>query len=564
MKLSRVSGFCLIALLTAGSLTVIEQFLQFPGGPTPAAAAGGSITIDEPDADGKMVADENQRVWFRGTISPPDGGSIYLFVDGRLVTCDDYLGNDLDTPSGVNGCWRIAGVEGSTWDFPLSSDELERLGLTFFGVHDFRFVLISTGSSRSAIEAEARTTVELVAALPTQSPSPEPPVSEDLGDEGLILPPPAAGLFSQEPSSSRLWSGNPSSPSVLSTMKTFTELNVSPGSLIATAVVTIILLLLVGLPSALLGQTLSENYDRIFGKVSKAFRGASKALSAPALPKWIPLTFGLAIATILSAFVDPAFGWNLGSLRMLASMGAAFVIEGVLGWIVIRAVLRKTNPGLNPVPEFKFGSLVVILIAVVLSRVVGFEPGMVFGLVVGLAFGATLAAATEVRVKLIGLGWALAVGLVCWVGYSLLAGLTGFVPIFMAETLSAVTVGALAALPVVLLPLRGLDGGVLFGWNKWVWAGIYFLALALFFFLLMPMPFSWGEVQTPLVTWVIMYLGYGLLAAGVWAWFRFSKPKQEAAADAAAATRTAKTPAATTAAAAKGKTSTNRVSAKDR
>lgn len=526
MKRSNFLRVCLIALLAAGSLSVVELSGQLPGGPTPAAAAGGSITIDEPDAEGKMVADENQRVWFYGTISPPDGGSIYLFVDGRLVTCDDYFGNDLDTPSGVNGCWRVAGVEGSTWDFPLSSVELERLGLTFFGVHDFRFVLISTGSSRSAIEAEARTTLELVAALPTQSPSPEPPVSGELGNDELVMPPPAAGLFSQEPSSSRLWSGNPSSPSVLSTVRTFTELGISPGSLVATAAVTIILLLLVGLPSALLGQTLSENYDRIFGRVSKALKGASKTLSAPALPKWIPLTFGLAIATILSAFVDPGFGWNLGSVRMVLSMGAAFVIEGVLGWVVIRAVLRKTNPELNPVPEFKFGSLVIIVIAVVLSRIVGFEPGMVFGLVVGLAFGVTLAAATEVRVKLIGLGWALAVGLVCWVGYSLLAGLTGFVPIFVAETLSAVTVGALAALPVVLLPLRGLDGGVLFGWNKWVWAGIYFLALALFFFLLMPMPFSWGEIRTPLATWVVLYLGYGLLAAGVWAWFRFRKPKR--------------------------------------
>ncbi len=525
MKLSRLFRICLITLLAAGSLTVIELSGQLPAGLTPAAAEGGSITVNEPDTDGKYVADVNQRVSFTGTMSPPDVGTIYLFVDGRLITCEDYLGNDLDPPPGAKACWRIAGVEGSNWTFPFSAEEAKRVGLTFFGVHDLRFVMTSKESSRSAILDEATITVELVADMPTQSPTAQPPVSADFGDDGLVVPPPGAGLFNQEPSGSRLWDGNPASPSVLSTVRTFTELNVSSGGLAATALVTIILLLLVGLPSALLGQSLSENYDRIFGKVSKAFKGASKTLSSPALPKWIPLTFGLVIATILSAFVDPGFGWNLGSARMLLSMGAAFVIEGVLGWVVIRAVLRRTDPELKPVPEFKFGSLVIILIAVLLSRVVGFEPGMVFGLVVGLAFGATLAAASEVRVKLIGLGWALAVGLVSWVGYSLLAGLPGFVPVFLAETLSAVTVGALAALPVVLLPLGGLDGGVLFGWNKWAWAGIYFLALALFFFILMPMPFSWGEIQTPLVTWVVLYLGYGLLAAGVWAWFRFSKPK---------------------------------------
>lgn len=304
-----------------------------------------------------------------------------------------------------------------------------------------------------------------------------------------------------------------------------TEVVTSPTNFVGTVVVAIILLLLVGLPSALLGQTLSENYDRMFGRLSAAARRAKGTLSAVKSPPWVLIAVGVTLATVISAFVDPGFGWNLGSVRMLLSMGIAFTLESVAGWFVIRAVLAKTDPELNPKPEFKFGSLLIVLIAVVLSRIVGFEPGIVFGLVVGLTFGASLASARNARVKLVGLGWAFGIGLVGWLGYSLLSGATGWLAVFSAETLSAVAISSLAALPVALLPFAGLDGGVLFRWNRWAWAGVYTAALFVFFIVLMPMPFSWGGVGSPLATWVLLYIAYAVFAVVVWLWFRFVQPK---------------------------------------
>ena len=52
----------------------------------------------------------------------------------------------------------------------------------------------------------------------------------------------------------------------------------------------------------------------------------------------------------------------------LFSMAIAFAAESMLGWIVIRAVLRRTDPELRPRPEFKFGSLLIILVAVGAER----------------------------------------------------------------------------------------------------------------------------------------------------------------------------------------------------
>jgi hypothetical protein len=499
--------FVVIALAISGALGCAGAL-----GFASEALAADSFTID--DIPGGIVDATSTSVTFTGTVSTIDDDlDIVLFIDGHLLTCGEEFGNDIDDFD----CLRTWTVEGLVWDFSVRSDELERLGLEFIGSHEVRFALTRWhANANKTIEAEKTMVLEFRNEASQASPLPSLEPDGAPGRGGPALP---------TGSSSTLASGNPASTSVLSSVRTVMDVPADPVNILVTAAVAIILLLLVGLPSALLGQTLSENYDRLFGKVTAAVRHASHALASPALPRWLPITFGIMLATVISAFVDPGFGWNHGSARMLASLGIAFVLESVVGWMVIRAVLSKTDPDLDPKPEFKFGSLLIVLIAVIVSRVVGFEPGMVFGLVVGLTFGASLASARDARVKLVGLAWAFAIGTVGWLAYSLLAGLPGWLPVFAAETFSAIAVSALAALPVALLPLAGLDGGVLFRWNRMVWAGIYAVALFAFFFVLMPMPFSWGEVGTPLATWVGLYLAYAVFAIAVWAWFRFVRPQ---------------------------------------
>lgn len=491
------------------SCVVLLMFLGLVASPSPAFAAD-SFTIDDLP-DGKVLI-ETETVWFRGTsTSVDDDMDIFVFIDNRLLTCDDDFGNDFNDFS----CVRTWTASGTTWEFPVGRDEVERLGLAFAGPHEVRFVQTRHVGGTNVVQSERTLSLEFVDSLVTPSPTPLPET---------VLPAPIHPTESRS-SVSMIATGDPSAPSVLSAVRPFTEVPVNPVSALVTAAVTIILLLLVGLPSALLGQSLSENYDRMFGRLSAAIQRASRTLATPSLPGWLPIAFGMALATVMSAFVDPGFGWNPGSVRVLVSMGIAFAVESVAGWFVIRSVLARTDPDLDPKPEFKFGSLIIVLLAVVVSRIVGFEPGMVFGLVVGLTFGASLAASRDARVKLIGLGWAFAIGVVGWVGYSLLAGVPGWLPVFAAETLSALAVSSLAALPVALLPLADLDGGVLFRWNRWVWAGVYATEMFVFFVVLMPMPFSWGDVGTPLATWVGLYLAYAVFAVAVWAWFRVVKQK---------------------------------------
>lgn len=481
----------------------------------PAASAADAITVDEQPVPGVVVTG-GKSARFSGTTA--GGKGLFAFVDDRLLTCEDYYGNDLN-PEG-NACWQVATVDGENWVFHISRDNLERLDIPFLGPHTVRFVQVTTSNGVRSVTAEATVAVEFVEVLLEPSPSSTPV------PEAVPVTPPNTPTHAS--TSSRLATGSADAPSVLSALPTASAIVTSPPNILVAAAVTIVLLLLVGLPSTLLGSALSDNYERIFGRATAAVRRATapftSTLAAPTVPAWLPLALGIAIASVLTGFVDPGFGLNWGSARMLLSMALAFTIETLLGWVVIRAVLHRTDPDLDPKPEFKWGSLLIVLVAVILSRLVGFEPGMVFGLVMGLAFGATLATAREARIKLIGIAWALAIGLIGWLGFSVLAGLNGWFAVLLAETLSGVAVGSLAALPIALLPLRGLDGETLFTWNRAVWAGLYALGLLLFFVVLLPMPFSWGEVGAPLLTWIGLYLGYAALAVGVWAWFRYRTP----------------------------------------
>lgn len=94
----------------------------------------------------------------------------------------------------------------------------------------------------------------------------------------------------------------------------------------------------------------------------------------------------------------------------------------------------------------------------------------------------------------------------------------------------------MAALPIALVPLRGLAGHAIWSWNRGVWAGCYAVGLFAFFVVLMPMPFSWGDVSWSLWAWIGAYLTYAAVAITAWLLLArpWERPPVEPAAPAAA------------------------------
>jgi hypothetical protein len=313
-------------------------------------------------------------------------------------------------------------------------------------------------------------------------------------------------------------------PSVLSTLPTAASA-LTPANILWAAAATVVLVLLIALPSHLLNSATEAGTDRV-SEWWKARRRRAPAAGVDVAAKpvnfagWPLAAAGVLGASLISSFVDPSFGFNSASIRVFLSILLSFLLDAVLGWFLLIAVVRRVNPGATARFHFAPASLLIVVIAVLFTRLTGFAPGIVFGLVAGVAFSAIVAIAAKARLALATLGFSFVLAIIGWAGYSAIAASAGSHPaaplVFIQETLSSMAIGGIAALPIALVPLRGMAGFEIWRWNRAVWAGAYAVGLLSFFVVLMPRPFSWATVGLSVWTWGAIYAAYAVGAVVVW------------------------------------------------
>ncbi|MEO8527738.1 MAG: hypothetical protein ABI435_01535 [Pseudolysinimonas sp.] len=300
-------------------------------------------------------------------------------------------------------------------------------------------------------------------------------------------------------------------PTELSQVATFADV-VTPANIAWAAGGTAVLGILIVIPTAFANAAADTLIGRLRARW-RARRGITE--ERPRFRTWPWAAGGVAAAAVIAAFADPHFGFDAAALRVLLSIAAAFALEVVVGWVAVILLVRATNPKASFSFTFAPLSLLVVAGAVLLTRLSGFEPAIVFGLVAGVVFAGMLTAAENARVALITLGWAYAIGMLAWVIYSLLdpteAGLVAG-----RELLAAATISGISVLPIALLPLSGLPGAAVWAWRKWVWGIVYALALFTFLLVLLPLPAATSEIGVGLWTWVALFVAYSLAAIGVW------------------------------------------------
>ena len=318
-----------------------------------------------------------------------------------------------------------------------------------------------------------------------------------------------------------------STPSVLSALPTAATA-LTPRNALWAAAAAVILVLLIAVPTQLFNSASEKAGERIGSwrrRRRERMRPRPKEEQAPATVTpvawsgWPLAALGVLGASVISAFVDPDLSFDAAGLRTILSILVSFVLDVVIGWFVLLLIVRRTHPGAIASFEFKPLTLVVVAAAVLLTRITGFQPGIVFGLVAGVAFAGVIGTA-KTRVALVGLGYAFAIGVLAWIGYSIMAATAGEHPgavlVFVQETLSSAAIAGIAALPIALLPVGALVGREVWRWNRGIWAAAYAVGLVGFFLVLMPMPFSWQTVPLSLWTWIGLYLLYVVVAIGVW------------------------------------------------
>lgn len=314
---------------------------------------------------------------------------------------------------------------------------------------------------------------------------------------------------------SRLATGEPDAPSVLSGLRTIADVDARESML--AALLTIVLVLLIAFPTTLLNSAADQGSDR-FSVWWRTRRGTpeDRATENQAHSHWWWAAGGVLAAGVVSSFVDPQFGLNPGSVRTVLSILVGFAVEVVLGWLVVTWLVRRTVPRATASYTFAPLSLALVAAAVVFTRMTGFEPGIIFGLVAGVGFTALVGAAAEARATLAPLAYGAVVALLAWAAYHFVDDATGTMGVFVAESLSAAAVAGLAALPIALFPVAGMPGASVFAWNRRVWAGCYAFGLFAFFVVLLPTPYAWDEVGWSLKGWVLAYVAYLAVALVMW------------------------------------------------
>lgn len=381
------------------------------------------------------------------------------------------------------------------------------------------------------IIAQMRDTVE-TALVATEETDPEPPVQPEplpeITQQEVLVEEPVTAPLPEEPLEIEVFGA--AEPSVLSGLRPVGDVVLTPVIVAGTVAMAVIFAAIVGLPGKLMEQALAGNWDRIRSHLAPLtmplhrWRRSPGALTVSArlaaVPQWAAIAGGVVAASILSGFVDPEFGLNPGSLRMFLSFAATFLVEGLLGLALIALILRCRGETVGL--HLRYGSLLVIVAVVVLSRVTEFQPGVVFGLIIALSYASTGSLRREAALTGAEAGYVLVLGIGSWLTYSVLSERGGASPgpldVFVIETAAGLAIGCLAALPLVLLPWSGLPGGTLYAFSRRLWVASYLVASLTFVVVVIPFPESWQAVETSLIAWIALYLVYAAVAVFVWWW----------------------------------------------
>lgn len=305
--------------------------------------------------------------------------------------------------------------------------------------------------------------------------------------------------------------------------------------------VAVVFIVAVLLPTQLINSVLEVHGAAIraglAARVRRVFRGRAASGPRPVSmwQRWLRALIVFLLASVIVGLVEPGFGLNAMSVRLMVTALLSFLVINFVAIVLVWLLFRKKGAVGMPHLEVHYSYLFIIATTVLVSRFLELEPVVVFGVVLVIEAGRVVAQSARELVELpgrlafvssvltVGLGLATYAGYV-WARGAFESGT--LVKVALTEFFAIVTIEALATLPVLLLPLTFLPGRDLFRWSKPRWFGSFLVAVALFIFLLVPLPESWASAEVSLLSWSAVLAGYTVFAVGLWAFFATREPRE--------------------------------------
>ncbi|MGH9226236.1 MAG: FGLLP motif-containing membrane protein [Acidimicrobiales bacterium] len=341
-----------------------------------------------------------------------------------------------------------------------------------------------------------------LAAVPPAPPPPPPP-------------PPATTIPRSEKAAAQFVEAVPSP------LETRTEL----GELAQDAFLTIVFLALLSLPINVVNGIAETNAEQLAARTA----GIGQRLRARTAGDWIgnlPVGLVLVVAALVSAvlygFLQPSFGLDEPSLALVVGVTLAVLLLNAVQRLSQIAWLRRrfnAGPFLRLLPGF----VLVALVCVVISRLIGLQPGLLLGPLATVGLRQQLPQEKQGQALAVAYASVAVFGVLAW--FSRSSVLEAFDPATLpgevvGVTLTTLVVACTETVAFNMIPLRFLDGSQVIAWSKAAWAGLALFGLYGFIHVLIN-PDSGGAFTGRTTFLGILLVIYLVLAAAFWAFFHF-------------------------------------------
>jgi hypothetical protein len=312
-----------------------------------------------------------------------------------------------------------------------------------------------------------------------------------------------------------------------------------------------------GLTSEVFNSTIDENRRSIGAMWARLIAGPSRlfapvaaagtafttrfAMLAPTTPLGATVHAGVVLGVVgfIYAFLARDFSFDAKGMILLLSM---IVGIGLVTYISegTRSFLAKRRFGAHASIRLYGTAVTVAVISVLLSRVIGLAPGIVFGFVATSLIVAPTALGKRDEALLV-LGPAVALLVASLTAFVLLgpasraatlegAGAEGaLAPTLIDSVLAVIFVAGLEGLVFMMLPLKFLHGSAVMRWSKPVWALFFGTAVFLWWQLLLNRDEAYLESFKQMSVRVVMLalVLFGGVTAAVYAYFRYKARGEE-------------------------------------
>ncbi len=310
---------------------------------------------------------------------------------------------------------------------------------------------------------------------------------------------------------------DPAAPSALSEgLAPASAIAANPATIAIAGGLALALLFLVALPTELLNSSLSSNTSRLgraYGAVDGALTKAQDWFIKVTRSRAIAAAILTTIVAIIYGFVDPGFGFDIVSVRLVLSLAIAFfLLSFVASWISGMIIRRAW--GAMGVIAMQPSILLFAIVGVFVARVLDFSPGFLVGIAIGLEL---LQASRTVSARAVFVQIAVVTGLAlaAWGVYSVFTPGDDFAGMLVEDTMVAVTAEGLTGALIALFPLRFLDGHDLWAVSKRLWVLAFLVVATAFALLVLPTAIQGTDIAD-YGTWLLVFAVFGLGSLAVW------------------------------------------------